>query len=526
MTKTIIWPVVLLLLIPRFLGAEELVKNVDQKLPNTMVVRSKTAEVIQEDEIQDKKRVPYKRRFLNLTVSALHDEELPIELPAVVHFKGDYKNVANAVYLKKINSIRFNPLKEGQGVLTVTDLKGRILIEYRLDVNRSKLDQVYREIQSLLADIDGIQIKILNNKIVLDGQVIVPKEIGRIYNVISNYPDQVISLVTVAPHALKKVAELIAREINNPEVEVKAINRAIFLQGFVNSKEERDNIEKIARIYFPEITTDKSEQDQVLKKAPQIALEGIVNLIQVRPPPPDPPPPPPKIIQIVVHFVEMVKDYKKGFLFSFMPGLQDNSAITFRSSTGTNEGSETTITGVIDNLLPKLNWGKTHGYARVLKSGSIILKNASEGKMSSTVRVPDSAIIQQGGAVQQTFRNVGFNLSVFAEIAGERSDLINLKIQTKVDSALANANFTENEVKTEITVRNGQSAAFAGLINNSSSSGYNKNMPQGRNAIISLHADRTFNRDQSQFVMFVTPLIKASASQGTEKIKQRFKIGE
>lgn len=505
------------------LVADEPVINIDNKIPESMVVASPMAEAVIEQEMLDERRNPYKVRFLNLSTSVLVDEPLPIELPNSVSFRGNYKDVTSATYLKKINSIRFNPVKEGDGTLTITDMRGRILIEYRVTVVKNKLDHVLREIQTLLADIDGIQIRILNSRVILDGHVLVPRDIGRIYNVISQYGDQVLSLVTVAPNSMKKIAELISRDINNPEIEVRTINNAIVLQGFANSEDEKNRAEVIAKLYLPGTAQDKAEQDQVVRKV-RITNDGVINHISVRPQNVTPPPPP-KMVQLVLHFVELAKDYQKGFLFQFMPSLSDGSSIEF-SSGGGGQGSSTTITGIINNLLPKLNWGKSHGYARVLQSSSLIVQDTKVGSLKSTVRVPDGSVVSNG-VTQEQLRDVGFQMQITPVIFGERSDLINLTMVVNISSPIEGSSGTaSNEVQTDIAVRSGQSAAFAGLIRNLSVTGFNKNKPTGGNPIVSLHADRNFKRDQGQFVMFITPVIKASASQGAEKIKRKFRLSE
>jgi pilus assembly protein CpaC len=84
---------------------------------------------------------------------------------------------------------------------------------------------------------------------------------------------------------------------------------------------------------------------------------------------------------------------------------------------------------------------------------------------------------------------------------------------------------TTNNINTSITVRSGQSAAIGGLIRNQSSTGYNrptKDYPA--NPIISLYASKDFTHNQSQFVVFITPIIKSSASAGSEKVKEKFRL--
>jgi pilus assembly protein CpaC len=82
-----------------------------------------------------------------------------------------------------------------------------------------------------------------------------------------------------------------------------------------------------------------------------------------------------------------------------------------------------------------------------------------------------------------------------------------------------------NQIVSKLVVRSTQSAAVGGLITNNSVTGYNK-LPSGApaNPILSLYTSKDFSRDQSQFVVFVTPIIRSSASAGAEKIKKKFRL--
>ncbi len=83
---------------------------------------------------------------------------------------------------------------------------------------------------------------------------------------------------------------------------------------------------------------------------------------------------------------------------------------------------------------------------------------------------------------------------------------------------------SENAINTKISVRDKQSAAVGGLIRNATFTDYNR-LPSGvKNPIINLYASKTFQRKQSQFVVFVTPVVKASASAGSEQIKKKFRM--
>jgi pilus assembly protein CpaC len=328
--------------------------------------------------------------------------------------------------------------------------------------------------------------------------------------------------VSLSPVAQKKIAEYIARDINNPEITVRAVNGKFLLEG-VASEEDKINAEIIAKTYVPALILDGAVQDGVVKE-PKPSNDGIVNLIR---PKQAPAAPPSKMVQLVVHYVELKKDYSKGFRFQFTPGIDDKSGTKF--SMGGQNGSGgmvSELTGTIYNLLPKLNWAKSHGQARVLESASLIVTDGKTGKLNSSTDYPYVISTPQGPSTQ--FKKVGLTANITPTISGERSDSINLGIDFEIDALVGDVGGTpitsQNKVNTEITVRSGQSAAIGGLIRTGSGTLYNDPQKVPDNPIISLYASKDFRRNQSQFVIFITPVIKSSASAGSEKIKKKFKL--
>ena len=470
--------------------------------------------------------VPRGRRFVYLTLGIEYDEKVS-NLPDFVTFKGDFKKVTGAILNKDASSIHFLPKTEGIATLTLHDRRGKKISEFRLIVRKSKLDAVARELQSLLGEVEGITIRIINNRVIIDGQVLLPSDMARIVNVVSQFGDQASSIVTMAPTAMKKIAELIAREINNPEIEVKALNDKIILQGMAASDDERKNAEYIAKSYMPPLVTDSKEvQEKVLRRRP--ANDGVVNLISVKP---QAAAPPPKMIQVVLHYVELSKDYSKSFRFQFMPTINDGSGVQI--SAGDNgSGFGTQFTSTINSLVPKLNWLKSHGHARVLESGSIMVKDGSAGHFESKTTMGGSSIASSGQAVNSSGGQiVGIVTDVTPTTSGERSDSVDMTLKFWVGAPAGRngneLNVASNQINTSLIVRSTQSAAVGGLITNSAVTSYNKLPPDvSNNPIISLYASKDFTHGQSQFVVFVTPIVRSSASAGAEKIKKKFRLTE
>lgn len=464
------------------------------------------------------------RHYLSLTIGVEHSENIK-KLPENFKILGDFDKVASHTYDPTNGKLRITPNNVGVGTLTIHDKDGRLLYEFRLDIKKSSLDKVAREVKSLLGDIEGVQIKIINNKVVVDGQILLPRDMSRIGNVVMQFGDQAVSLVSLSPLAQKKIAEIIEREINNPEVSVRAINDKFILEGIVDSEDERERAKKIAHTYLPEIVIDKAEEQFIKRRK---IPDPVVDMLQVRPPPARGPE---KLVQLVIHYVELNKDYNRMFRFQWMPDLKDGSQMSFGGDSSRSPGAAgvfSQITGIISNLFPKLNWLKGHNFARILESSTLIVENNQKGEMKSVSNVPYPVVNANGQAGTQ-FQPVGINTAITPSIISANSDSIRLDLGFAISQLIGITDSgpmtTENNMHTIITVRSGQSAAVGGLIRNSNYTDYNRLPPDvSKNPLISLYASKGFQRKQTQFVVFVTPIIKSSASSGVEKIKKKFHL--
>jgi pilus assembly protein CpaC len=472
-------------------------------------------------ELEASKVDPKRQKFLPLFIGIEYQERLPY-IPPGARFKGDFKKVVHLSINRDENILLFNAYAEGVATLMVYDGKDRKLYEFRLDVKKSNLTKVAQEMRSLLNDVEGITIKIVNNKVVVDGQVLLPKDLNRVISVIMQYDALAASLVTLSPIAQRKIAQAIVNDINDPEISVRAVNDKFILEGMAKNQTEKDRAEAIAQIYVPDLVKEAGEKDGTIVK---LRKTFVLNLIQLKP---EAPKEPGKIIQIVIHYVELNKNYQKSFRFQFTPTLEDNSSVTFANNSGAPGGVVSSITGVVSNLLPKLNWAKSHGHARILESSSLIVLDGQKGDLKSVVKIPYATINSQGQS-STSFEESGIITTVTPTIINQRSDSIRMSMDFSMKSLLGNSAagpmVSNNNMQTTIIVRSGQSAAVGGLISNTNSTDYNK-LPtaNGTDPIISLYASKAFQRNQSQFVVFVTPIIKSSASQGAEKVKQKFRL--
>lgn len=475
---------------------------------------------------------------VDLMLGIYKDLELT-DLPDETQFKIADRKFSSRVDISWDNKrkiLRLVPKTAGTTLITFLDKKtDRVLKQLRVFINKNDLDRVAKEIKNLLGNIEGIQIRVMSDRVVVDGQIILVSDFNRIVSVLGQYgPGKAVSLVQLSPLAMTKIASLIERDINNPQITVRVVNGFFILEGVARDLDERDEALRIAQAYMPPGVSEYATASpfpgmSIVKK--KIASDGefvlgnVLNHLRIQP---EPPSQPPKVIQIILHYVELQKSYARGFSFQWIPTLGDGTQLEMSSNISSGATSiGGTITAIIQNLLPKLNWAREHGHARILQSVSVIVENGNQGKFTSQRDIPFQVTSPTGVASAEKSQ-VGINATVVPTITGARSDIISMKIDFSVGELLeqtpAGPITSNNQVATNITVRSGQSAAIGGLVTSRSTTGYNRLPDAVGNPLLKLYASKEFNRGQSQFVVFVTPMIKSSASAGVENTKRKFRL--
>jgi pilus assembly protein CpaC len=466
------------------------------------------------------------KKYVKLTIGLTDEIKVP-NMPSTIGDDLNYnRNIVHIAVARQLKTIRFEPVAVGTTNFILRNDKGSKIAEYIISVVKANdRVKIAAEIKNLLGDIEGITIKVINNKVVVDGEVLLPKDMNRIVTVLAQYPkDQADYIVTMSPIAQKKIAGVIENDIGNPEIHVRAVNDKFILEGVAGSEGEKSKAELIAKLYVPDVVVDVAESIGVVKKR---KIDSVVNLLSVKP---SPETPPGKTVKIIVHYVELNKNYNKGFRFQWTPSLKEDSGVQFSSGSGSSAGGVlSTITGTISDLLPKLNFAKAHGHARVLQSSSIIVQEGVEGTIQSGTRVPYSAQ-NQFGQITTTFADTGLNTAVKPFLVSAKSDGVRMEVKFSIKALVGETEkgplINERNITTSVIVRSGQSAAIGGLVGNDSSMDYNR-LPKGASdPILSLYSSKLFQKNQSQFVVFITPVILNSASDGSDEVKKKFRLKE
>lgn len=468
--------------------------------------------------------------FVTLAIGMQEDHPLPEDYQSLrLKFEGSYGKYTQLFYIKKQNVIRFIPKKKGVGAVVIKNARtNKILRKLNISVKNTFLHRVANEISDLLTPVDGIRVRILNNKVIIDGEILLPRDMMRIQAVVKEYGSNVSSLVTFSPDAQNQVARLIEKEIGNPSVTVKAVYNRFILEGVVDTKEEKKRAVLIANLY--------TQYDEAMAggKLMKKAFKSVTDEIQVREKPQEDDRK--KLIQVTVHYVELKKDYNKGFLFQWTPIIgEDGTRITATyggQGPARSGGLHSVLSATIQNFLPKLNWAKSFGFARVLHNSSLIMEDKVQGNITSEVHVP-MTISTPSGVQASKQSQAMINTTVTPEVTGPRKDTVRMDVTFNVASPVGqsqgNPIVATRKIKTVLHVRSGLSAALGGLISASVTRDYNR-LPKDRAGggfpIISLFSSKNYDANRSQFVVFVTPIIKSSASLGVERIKEKFQVNQ
>lgn len=448
--------------------------------------------------------------------------------------------VVNDLQLKKYKLVvKANGEGDGQTTdLWVYDDKGILMVVYHVTASKENIKRIYDQIKIELKGVEGLKIAVRDNGIVLDGEILLPSDIARINQVISAYPLVFHVQYDLSPVLFNVIAEKMEQEINNPNIKVEVINKRFVLKGIVYSEGEYEDVVSRAKLLLPQYYYVSSVKDPggalrsgggtLSSASTDFAQLPLIPLLKIE----DKEKEAKKDIKITIHFVEIAKGFEKDFGFKWMPSLStEGTKMQFDYSAGANatdtaSGLTTTLTGIISNFIPKLNSSVNNKKGRVIQAVAITTMDEQEGTVSKTTSYPYTK--QTGTGPATDFANVGININVRPTLEG-KEERIRLGLGVGVDQIVSfdrrgGAPVTaKNEINTWVMLKSGETAAIAGIVQNSTNSAYG-NDPGDDNVIINLSRSKNFRTNKTQFVVFLTPEILESASQGSEDIMKKFRV--
>lgn len=402
---------------------------------------------------------------------------------------------------------------------------------YEVTVTETAKGKIVQKLTTFLGDIEGIEIGIKAGEVVMEGQIIVPDELGKIDTILkrSEFKD-VIFLVEVHPQTQILIANKMQEEIQKAglkNVTVRVVNGSYWLEGVASNEGDKARAELIAMAYFPATLDSKARREKLVKTLKKNPIENFIVVNQQSSPPSVP-----KLVKVVVQFVELSKDYNKVFGFKWIPLMTgDGGSVSFNrvDSGGVSSRSNGTLAATISNLFPKLASAKGAGHARIIQSGVIITEDKKPAKISKTTSKPFA--LGTGEFTKAMTASASFAIGVTPQIMPKEK--IKMELDIKIESNAGDPPETiSNSLNTNVVVTSKESAAIGGIVLSKTSTGYDRDPPFGApqfseaDGVVPLFSflrSKGFSSNRSQFAVFVTPETIDSASDGTAEIKRKFK---
>lgn len=435
------------------------------------------------------------------------------------------ENLATYQIVPSKREVNLTGVKAGETTLTLRDAAGDIRARYLVKVTASDQSKVVVQLKDLLSDVEGLEIGIKGDSVYVGGQIVVPSDIGKVVVILDKYPD-VLRLVELSPQTQLVIAKKMQEEMQKStlkDVTVRVVNGSFWIEGVVNSKEESDKAEQIARAYLPDQIQNLARRTDAVQSTKKPPFENLLT-INSKPKPE----PLPKLFKLTAQFVELTKGYDRIFAFTWRPMIgADGGQISIgkSGSGGVTTTSNNTLAATISQLFPKLNSAKSAGHARIVESGVIVVRENVEGSINKTTTIPFQ--VGAGDNAKAGSAVAGFDMKITPTMLQEEK--INLKILVSVSSTSGDVppQVLDNKISTTIVVKSQESAVIGGVVTNKTQTDFDKDGDptkiEGGTDLFSFVKSKKYSTSRTQFVMFVTPEIIESAASGSSEIERKFR---
>lgn len=432
------------------------------------------------------------------------------------------------------------PAAEGETNITVRDKSGKIRVVFDVIVAKLNVVRYFERLKENLKEVEGITIGIEDQKIVIRGDVLSPQDYGLIVNEIGDkqYGDSVLNKAVMSPVTLGALAKKIESDVQvfAPTVRASVLNGKIILDGSVESEAIKVRSLRRAEWYLPSVKISDPIASAPNAEKNDKPLQIIQSDIQVNPPQPKRES---KLVRLSVYFVELSKDFLKSFGFKWQPGFTADPTIAIGTTptggTGTsNSSGGFSFSGTLSSLFPALNAPPSSAsYGRILKNATVIVKSGENSKITDTTQIPVQSVGPQGQVDNSKTTTVGFDVSITPTILqGQDVDVnIDLSQTNQIGKGSGGSPITaQHKVVTRLYLKSGEVGAVSAVNKQDVATSFNRDdanagsFGAGGHPLFTLQRSKNMSKAKGQFVVFVSPQIIDSASEGTEDLKKNFRI--
>ncbi|MBX5483153.1 MAG: pilus assembly protein N-terminal domain-containing protein [Myxococcaceae bacterium] len=387
---------------------------------------------------------------------------------------------------------------EGKTTLLIWKNSGQ-RISYMVTVRRQDPNEVIGEIKKLLGDIEGVSVRMVGDRIILDGQAYTTQDADRIDQVVGLYPN-VKSFVKVAPNAKKLVAQNLNAAFQKAglkNVQANVVGATIFLEGSVESQQDLAKAELITKA--------------IGEKVENLLVVGIKRMILSE-----------------VQFVEIRRNSTDRYGIKYPTDITGSASANLQISkdlwpSSFSQGAMPISATVSSDLA--IGFQTNDGYGRLLAQPKLVCASGEKAEFLAGGEVPIPLITanqfsveyKEYGVILKLRPTADRNGNIQTEIEAEASE-IDTSVSVSFGGSSAIPGFRTRKVKTNVTVRHGETIVLSGVFSHDEQKSVSKLPGLGHIPIIGeLFKNRGFDSTKRELVIFVTPRI---VNPDSDKIRQ------
>ena len=401
---------------------------------------------------------------------------------------------------------------EGRTTLLVWRINDTRL-SYLVVVRRQDPRELAGEVRALIGEREGVQVRIVGDHVVLEGETLTADDFDRVQQVSQLYPS-VKSFVRPSGNAKRLAAEALNRSLQRnglTGVTASVLGSTLVLDGSVDSRDDLRRLELITRA--------------AAEKAESFVTVGARRMILVE-----------------VDFVEASSGSTKAV------GIKPPSSFV-----STGEGASATVSVV--RPIPGLDSGQTQksaslglsagaatdfsaaarfdeGAVRVLSRPRLVCASGEKAEFLAGGEIPVVMVTQNQSAVEFKKFGVLLHITPTADRSGNIAAEIHAEVSDIDRSVSVRANGFDvpglrvREVKTSVTVRDGETIVLSGLYNSAEDKEVSKVPLLGHIPVLGeLFKSRSFVEHKTELAIYVTPrLISPEGEREKEMIEGARKL--
>lgn len=366
----------------------------------------------------------------------------------------------------------------GRGTTTVSITAGGDRKDYTVIVTAVEVGSLLGLVRNFLGEVEGIHARVFGDNVVLEGEAMTMDDFGRAQRAVELFGPVIKNLVHFRPTAIEEVNRIIQRN-GLAGVRANLVGGRLFLEGSVGSEPEMRKAEAIVSAYG-------------------LQAENLLTIGQGR------------MLEIAVEFLEI---RRSGF--DQIGIAYPSSASASANATGVfnliGPGQDSLLVNVLGNTPgAAINLLFRSGYARLLAQPRLVCASGARAEFLAGGEVP--VVVTTQSSISVDFKPFGIRLETapVADSLGHVSMEIVSEV-SEVDESLRTLGvpgFRTRRVRTNVTVRDGETIVLSGLFQNNQQKAVQKFPILGHIPIIGeLFRSREFRRDRSNLAVFVTPRV-------------------